>query len=238
MILPIRSPSRPCVWPLPSPWMPVRSSDWPNIGACLVPSCCVILPITGPSNFPGKKRSPIAGNVFAPGRDYIRREPIGVCVGIIPWNFPASMAFWKIAQAIIMGNSIVLKPATATPLTALIIAEAAKAAGIPKGVINILPGPGGELGKILCTHPDVDKIAFTGSTDSGTGDHENGLRYGQESDPGIGRQIGQYHPGRCRYGSGRRTVPLSGPFSTRARSANRGPACWSPPKSMMNSSTN
>lgn len=119
------------------------------------------------TSFPWEEEIPYAGNVFAPGRDFIRREPMGVCVGIIPWNFPASMAFWKIAQAIIMGNTIVLKPASATPLTALIIAEAAKAAGIPKGVINVLAGPGGELGKILCTHPDVDKIAFTGSTEVG-----------------------------------------------------------------------
>ena len=118
-------------------------------------------------DFPWQEEIPYSGNVFAPGREWIRREPIGVCVGIVPWNFPASMAFWKIAQAIIMGNTIVLKPATSTPLTALIIAEAAQAAGIPKGVINVLPGPGGQLGKILCTHPDVDKIAITGSTEVG-----------------------------------------------------------------------
>jgi aldehyde dehydrogenase (NAD+) len=118
-------------------------------------------------DFPWNEEIPYSGNVFAPGREWIRREPIGVCVGIVPWNFPASMAFWKIAQAIIMGNSIVLKPATSTPLTALIIAEAAQTAGIPKGVINVLPGPGGSLGKILCTHPDVDKIAITGSTEVG-----------------------------------------------------------------------
>ena len=118
--------------------------------------------------FPWQEEIPYSGNVFAPGREWIRREPIGVCVGIVPWNFPASMAFWKIGLSIIMGNSIVLKPATSTPLTALIIAEAAKAAGIPKGVINVLPGPGGELGKILCTHPDVDKIAITGSTEVGS----------------------------------------------------------------------
>jgi len=117
--------------------------------------------------FPWQEEIPYSGNVFAPAREWIRREPIGVCVGIVPWNFPASMAFWKIAQSIIMGNSIVLKPATSTPLTALIIAEAAQAAGIPKGVINVLPGPGGELGKILCTHPDVSKIAITGSTEVG-----------------------------------------------------------------------
>jgi len=119
------------------------------------------------TKFPWEEEIPYAGNVFAPGRDYIRREPIGVCVGIIPWNFPMSMAFWKIGQAIAMGNTIVLKPATATPLGAMIIAEAAKAAGIPKGVINVIAGPGGELGKTLCTHRDVDKIAFTGSTEVG-----------------------------------------------------------------------
>jgi aldehyde dehydrogenase (NAD+) len=119
------------------------------------------------TDFPWEEEIPFSGNVFAPGRDFIRREPIGVCVGIIPWNFPSSMAFWKIAQAIIMGNSIVLKPASSTPLTALIIAEAAQAAGIPRGIINVLPAAGGETGKILCTHPDVDKIAFTGSTEVG-----------------------------------------------------------------------
>ncbi|KJS30502.1 MAG: aldehyde dehydrogenase [Desulfatitalea sp. BRH_c12] len=119
------------------------------------------------TRFPWQEEIPYAGNVFAPGRDYIRREPIGVCVGIIPWNFPLSMAFWKIGQAIAMGNTIVLKPATGTPLGAMIIAEAAKAAGIPKGVINIIAGPGGQIGKTLCTHKDVDKIAFTGSTDVG-----------------------------------------------------------------------
>jgi aldehyde dehydrogenase (NAD+) len=114
--------------------------------------------------FPWEEEIPYPGNVFAPGRDFIRREPVGVCVGIIPWNFPLSMAFWKIGQAIIMGNTIVLKPASVTPLSATIIAEAANAAGIPPGVINILNGPGAELGKVLCTYPDVDKIAFTGST--------------------------------------------------------------------------
>ncbi|MFH1137158.1 MAG: aldehyde dehydrogenase family protein [Pseudomonadota bacterium] len=118
-------------------------------------------------DFPWEEDIHFSGNIFAPGRDFIRREPIGVCVGIIPWNFPASMAFWKITQAIVMGNSVVLKPATATPLSALIIAEAARAAGLPKGVLNVIAGPGGELGKILCTHPDVDKIAFTGSTSVG-----------------------------------------------------------------------
>jgi acyl-CoA reductase-like NAD-dependent aldehyde dehydrogenase/alcohol dehydrogenase class IV len=119
------------------------------------------------SKFPWEEEIPYSGNPFEVGRDYIRREPVGVCVGIIPWNFPMTMAFWKIGQAIIMGNSVVLKPASATPLSALIIAEAAKAVGIPGGVINVLPGDGAGLGEILCTHPDVDKISFTGSTEVG-----------------------------------------------------------------------
>ena len=139
------------------------SKYWGMLGAALLRN----LGYYAAKDFPWEEEIPYSGNVFAPGREWIRREPIGVCVGIVPWNFPASMAFWKIAQAIIMGNSVVLKPATSTPLTALIIAEAAQAAGIPKGVINILPGPGGELGKILCTHPHVDKIAITGSTEVG-----------------------------------------------------------------------
>ena len=125
------------------------------------------LSLAAATKFAWEEEIPVSGNVFAPGREYIRREPIGVCVGIIPWNYPMTMAFWKLAPALIMGNTMVLKPASVTPLTALIIAEAAKAAGIPDGVINVITGPGGELGKVLCTHPDVDKIAFTGSTEVG-----------------------------------------------------------------------
>ncbi len=125
------------------------------------------LSLTAATKFPWQEEIQISGNVFGPGREYIRREPIGVCVGIIPWNFPMTMAFWKIAPALIMGNCMVLKPASYTSLSALIIAEAAKAAGIPDGVINVIAGPGGELGSVLCTHPDVDKIAFTGSTEVG-----------------------------------------------------------------------
>jgi acyl-CoA reductase-like NAD-dependent aldehyde dehydrogenase/alcohol dehydrogenase class IV len=119
------------------------------------------------TKFPLEEEVLASGNAFAPGREYVRREPVGVCVGIVPWNFPTVLAMWKIAPALIMGNTIVVKPASNTPLTALILAEAAKAAGIPKGVLNVIPGPGGELGKTLCTHPDVDKIAFTGSTEVG-----------------------------------------------------------------------
>ena len=125
------------------------------------------LSLMATNQFPWQEEIKVSGNPFGPGREFIRREPIGVCVGIIPWNFPMTMAFWKIAPALIMGNCVVLKPASYTSISALIIAEAAKAAGIPDGVLNVITGPGGELGNVLCTHPHVDKIAFTGSTEVG-----------------------------------------------------------------------
>ncbi len=118
-------------------------------------------------DFPWREDIPVPGNPFFPGRNYVRREPIGVCVGIIPWNFPLTMALWKIAMAAIMGNTVVLKPASNTPLSALILAEAVAESPIPPGVINVIAGPGGSLGQVLCTHPLVDKVAFTGSTEVG-----------------------------------------------------------------------
>jgi len=109
-----------------------------------------------------------AGNPMFPSRHYATREPIGVCVGIVPWNFPFTMAIWKIAMAALMGNSVILKPASDTPLSALALARIVEQSNVPKGVINILAGSGSELGKVLCTHPKVDKIAFTGSTEVGS----------------------------------------------------------------------
>ncbi|CUH61279.1 aldehyde dehydrogenase family protein [Thalassobacter stenotrophicus] len=94
------------------------------------------------------------------------REAIGVCGQIIPWNFPLLMLAWKVAPALAMGNTVVLKPAEQTPLTALMFAELAQAAGLPKGVLNIVTGDG-TTGAALVAHPDVDKIAFTGSTTVG-----------------------------------------------------------------------
>ena len=120
------------------------------------------------NEFPWHREIPFSGNPFFPGRNYVRREPIGVCVGIVPWNFPLNMAIWKIAHAIIMGNSVVLKPASNTPLSALITAEVARRSPIPAGVLNVIAGPGNELGNTLCTHPEVDHIGFTGSTEVGS----------------------------------------------------------------------
>src|SRR5262249_52238614 len=92
--------------------------------------------------------------------------PVGVVGQIIPWNFPLLMLAWKVAPALAMGNTVVLKPAEFTPLTALLFAEIAHAIGIPKGVFNVVTGDG-STGEALVNHPDIDKIAFTGSTEVG-----------------------------------------------------------------------
>jgi phenylacetaldehyde dehydrogenase len=104
-----------------------------------------------------------------PGREfhaYTRREAIGVVAGIVPWNFPLTMAAFKIIPSITAGNTVVLKPAEQTPLTALRLGELLLEAGVPAGVVNILPGFG-DAGAALVDHADVDKVAFTGSTEVG-----------------------------------------------------------------------
>ncbi|MEZ6042230.1 MAG: aldehyde dehydrogenase family protein [Planctomycetaceae bacterium] len=101
---------------------------------------------------------PVRGDYFC----YTRREPIGVCGQIIPWNFPLLMTAWKWGPALAAGNTIVMKPAEQTPLTCLRLAELALAAGFPPGVINVVPGYGPTAGAALVAHPEVDKIAFTG----------------------------------------------------------------------------
>jgi acyl-CoA reductase-like NAD-dependent aldehyde dehydrogenase len=97
------------------------------------------------------------------------RQPIGVVGAIVPWNFPFLLASWKIAPALAAGNTVVLKPASLTPLTALRFAELTQEAGLPEGVFNVVTGPGGKVGMALVRHPGVDKVAFTGSTDVGKG---------------------------------------------------------------------
>lgn len=93
-------------------------------------------------------------------------EPVGVAGQIIPWNFPLLMAAWKIAPALACGNTVVLKPAETTPLTAMKLAEIFRDAGLPPGVVNIVNGDG-RAGAALVNHPGIDKVAFTGSTDVG-----------------------------------------------------------------------
>jgi len=105
---------------------------------------------------------PVAG-----GQAFTVREPLGVVGLIVPWNFPLTIAAWKLGPALAAGNTVVLKPAELTPLTALRFAEIAGSAGIPDGVINVVVGPGATCGQRLVEHPDVAKIAFTGSTEVG-----------------------------------------------------------------------
>lgn len=95
------------------------------------------------------------------------KEPVGVCAQIIPWNYPIPMLSWKIAPALAAGCTVVLKPAEQTPLTALAVGALIKEAGFPPGVVNIIPGYGPSAGAALTHHPDVDKVAFTGSTEVG-----------------------------------------------------------------------
>ena len=106
---------------------------------------------------------PVPGQMF----NYTLREPVGVCGQIIPWNFPLLMAAWKLAPALAAGNTVVLKPAEQTPVTAMELGKLIQEAGFPDGVVNIVPGYGETAGAVLAAHPDVDKIAFTGSTEVG-----------------------------------------------------------------------
>src|SRR5712692_2383020 len=99
--------------------------------------------------------------------NFTLREPVGVCGQIIPWNFPLLMAAWKLGPALACGNTSVLKPAEQTPLTALRLGELLLEAGLPDGVVNIVPGFGETAGRAIVRHPMVDKIAFTGSTEVG-----------------------------------------------------------------------
>jgi len=106
---------------------------------------------------------PVKGNYLT----YTLREPLGVVAAIVPWNFPLLLAAWKIGPALATGNTVILKPAAETPLTALALGEIAIEVGLPPGVLNILTAPGAEVGQALVAHPGIDKIAFTGGTSTG-----------------------------------------------------------------------
>ncbi|KAL3866095.1 hypothetical protein ACJMK2_043431 [Sinanodonta woodiana] len=109
------------------------------------------------------KTIPVDGNYFC----YTKHEPVGICGQIIPWNYPLLMVSWKIAPALALGNVVVLKPAEQTPLSAIYAASLCKEAGFPPGVVNVIPGYGPTAGAALTGHPDVNKVAFTGSTEIG-----------------------------------------------------------------------
>src|SRR5437660_629028 len=106
---------------------------------------------------------PVKGNFLT----YTLREPVGVVAAIVPWNFPLLLTAWKVAPALACGNTVSIKPASQTPLTALALADIAASVGVPAGVLNVITGPGSEVGRVLVEHPGIDKIAFTGDTSTG-----------------------------------------------------------------------
>jgi aldehyde dehydrogenase (NAD+) len=108
---------------------------------------------------------PVKGNYLT----YTLREPVGVVAAIVPWNFPLLLTAWKVAPALACGNTVIIKPASQTPLTALALAEIAASVGVPPGVINVITGPGSSVGQTIVEHPGIDKIAFTGDTSTGKG---------------------------------------------------------------------
>jgi acyl-CoA reductase-like NAD-dependent aldehyde dehydrogenase len=111
----------------------------------------------------GGRSNPVGGSLLT----YTLKEPVGVCAQIVPWNYPLLMAVWKLSPALAAGCSVVLKPDPQTPLGVLRVAELANEVGFPAGAINIVPGDGPTTGSYLVKHPDVDKVAFTGSTRTG-----------------------------------------------------------------------
>jgi len=108
---------------------------------------------------------PVKGNYLT----YTLREPVGVVAAIVPWNFPLLLTAWKVAPALACGNTVIIKPASQTPLTALALAEIAQEVGLPPGVLNVVTGPGSKVGQMIVEHPGIDKIAFTGDTSTGKG---------------------------------------------------------------------
>ena len=108
-----------------------------------------------------------AGEYSTNHTSMVRREPIGVCGQISPWNYPFMMAIWKIGPALAAGNSVVLKPASATPLTTLRLGQLALDAGLPPGVLNVITGPGEVVGSAIAAHPDIDLVSLTGDTATG-----------------------------------------------------------------------
>jgi len=108
---------------------------------------------------------PVKGNFLT----YTLREPVGVVAAIVPWNFPLLLTSWKVAPALACGNTVIIKPASQTPLTALALAEIAHEVGLPPGVLNVVTGPGSQVGQMIVEHPGIDKVAFTGDTSTGKG---------------------------------------------------------------------
>ena len=142
------------------------------------------------------------------GLDLTVHEPLGVVLAIVPWNFPLAIASWKVGPALACGNTVVVKPAQLTPLTALRFAELALAAGIPEGVLQVVVGPGSTVGSFLVEHPAVAKVAFTGSTEAGRDVMARASGTIKRVTLELGRQIGQRGLRRCRSRAGGGQCPV------------------------------
>jgi aldehyde dehydrogenase (NAD+) len=166
--------------------MGIPYNDFRNI---IMPHCSGLFRFFGGlamSAMNGSYRTSYEGNI----RILTRREPLGVVGCITPWNFPLALACSKVAPGLAAGNSIVHKPASDTPLTALALAQVALDAGLPGGVYNLITGPGGSIGDVLVKHPKVEKIAFTGSTSVG----QNLIRNGAETIKHMTMELGGKSP--------------------------------------------
>ena len=163
-------------------------------------------------------------------------RPLGVAAQIIPWNFPLLMLAWKIAPALAAGNTVVLKPASTTPLTALLFAEVCRQADLPPGVVNIVPGPG-EIGMPLVTHPGVDKVAFTGSTEVGKLHRPRASPAPTRRSPSSSAARPPTSSSTTRRSTRRSRASSTASTSTRARCAAPGRACSSRSRSPSRSST-
>ena len=151
-------------------------------------------------------------------------RPVGVCGQIVPWNFPLLMAAWKLAPALACGNTVVLKPAETTPLTALLLAEMCEEAELPPGVVNVIRGDG-ETGAALVRHAGVDKIAFTGSTAVGKDIQARARRPRRPPHARARRQVGEHRLRGRRRSTRRSRASSTASSSTRATSAARARAC-------------
>ena len=175
--------------------MPIGSSTW-----CANAAADVVHYFAGAIDKHTGSTIPVAGGV-----DMTFHEPLGVVGLITPWNFPVLMASWKIGPALAAGNTAVMKPAEITPLTTMRLGELALEAGIPEGVLNVVVGTGTEVGWRFVEHPDVRKVAFTGSTVGRQADHGWVRRTGEAGHAGARRQERQHRLRRRRPRAGRRS---------------------------------
>ena len=178
------------------------------------------------------RRSPSRGGV-----DMTFREPLGVVGLIVPWNFPLNIASWKLGPALACGNTVVLKPAELTPLSALRLGRAGLEAGIPEGVVNVVAGKGSVVGQRLVEHPDVAKIGFTGSTEVGRDGDAGRRRDDQARHARARRQVGEHRLRRRRPREAPQPPRPTPSSTTPARTAAPAPGSSSSSRSSTSSST-